>query len=217
MRLAKEIGMNEHETHTMKQPTRLVGVTGAIEREKAAQQIGELWQRAVAAGLLRHGQPAHAAYYDYQDRLANRYRVLVGRETDDEPGTDQEVVFVRPGDYASFAEEGPAIDAAQGLWKQVWTRWAQRDKPRFDVDVERHEGCGSASESFEIGRLGELKGGAPPSKSCIAIQQEAPLVQRDRVEAHRQEASPEGHRPESRFGVSCPRARSASVRRRRSR
>lgn len=132
--------MSEHETVTLQQPLRLVGVSGMVEKDAAPQQIGELWQRAAAAGLLRPDRPAFAAYYDYEDRLANRYRVLIGLEGDDEPGPDQDVVELPAGDYARFGDEGPAVEVTQKLWRQVWTRWSERDRRRFDVDVERHEG-----------------------------------------------------------------------------
>ena len=132
--------MNEHENLTMKKPIRLVGISGEIEKEQAPEQIGLLWQRAAAAGLLRPGQAAFAAYYGYRDRLANRYRVLVGIESDDDPEADQEALVIPAGAYATFEEEGPAIEAAQRLWRHVWTRWGQRDTRRFDIDLERHEG-----------------------------------------------------------------------------
>lgn len=132
--------MSEHETVTRKRPLRLVGVSSTVEKDTAPRQIGELWQRAAAAGLFRPDQPAYAAYYDYEDRLANRYRVLVGRACDDEPGPDQEVIELPAGDYARFGAEGPAIEVTQNLWREVWTRWAQRDRRRFDVDIECHEG-----------------------------------------------------------------------------
>ena len=132
--------MNEPEPLTLKQPIRLVGLSSAIEKANAPQLIGELWQRAAAAGLLRPDQPAYAAYYDYQDRLANRYRVLVGVESESEPGAGQKALLVPVAAYASFEKEGPAIDAAQSLWRHVWTSWGQRGARRFDIDLERHEG-----------------------------------------------------------------------------
>ena len=90
-------------------------------------------------GLLGDG-PSYGVYTAYEDRLANRYRVVVGTATDRAPAADEEVVHLPAGPYAVFRDEGPGSTVAARLWRGVWTRWNERGDRAFDVDFERYEG-----------------------------------------------------------------------------
>ncbi len=130
-----------NEPKTLEAPTvRIVGCGGDIDKENAPEQIGALWQRAIAARIVRPGAPSYAVYTNYEDRLANRYRVVVGVESDAEPGPDQEVVHLPAQAYAVFEATGPAAEVAGQLWRHVWTAWGGGDRRAFDVDYERYVG-----------------------------------------------------------------------------
>lgn len=131
---------------TLDAPLRIVGPSAEVDKEHASAIIGELWQRAAATGALRAGEPAYAVYTGYQDRFANRYRVLVGAASE-LPVTDgHDAVEIAPGRYASFEASGPAGEAAARLWRYAWTRWEGRGERAFDTDFERHQGSADASD-----------------------------------------------------------------------
>ena len=125
---------------TLSEPLRIVGFAAEIEKDQAPAQIGALWQKAAAAGLFREGAATYGVYYAYQDRLANRYRLLVGVRSDAPAGEGQEAVEVPSGDYAVFHGEGPASEVASRLWQGVWTTWSERGERSFRVDFERFRG-----------------------------------------------------------------------------
>ncbi|MCA9624036.1 MAG: GyrI-like domain-containing protein [Myxococcales bacterium] len=123
---------------------RIVGFGATIDKATAAEQIGALWQRVAMAGKLREGEPSYAAYLDYEDRLANRYRVVVGAASDAPVQEGEEEVILPAGDYAVFSAKGPAAVVAKEAWQQVWTKSAE--PRRFEVDFERYRGTPEASE-----------------------------------------------------------------------
>lgn len=128
-----------HETRKqMPQPIRIVGYSARVEKARASEQIGALWQQAAQSGLFERAQATYGAYYAYEDRFANAYRVLVGVESDAEPAEGQDVVEVPPGDFAVFEDEGAPIEMARQMWQHVWTKWG--GTRQFAVDFERYEG-----------------------------------------------------------------------------
>lgn len=125
---------------------RIVGCGGVIDKAQAPAQIGALWQRAVAAGVVRPDAPSYAVYTDYEDRLATRYRVVVGGESDAEAGPGQEVVEIPAGRFAVFEATGAPAEVAGQLWNCVWTQWSDRDRRSFAVDYERYVGSPDRAE-----------------------------------------------------------------------
>jgi len=123
---------------TLERPQRVVGFAADVTKLEASAIIGGLWQRAAAAGLFGGGADAYSVYFDYQDRLADRYRVLVGVASDDEPGEGQEAVTLPAGPFVVFTDRGASVAVATALWTSVWTTWSERERRSFDVDFERH-------------------------------------------------------------------------------
>jgi len=129
--------------NTRNETTRVVGYAATIDKETAHEQIGALWAKAATGGLLG-SSPTYGVYTDYEDRLAERYRVLVGVESEAEPAPDQEVVHLPAGRYAVFEAEGPPAEVAPSLWRHVWTRW--KGDRAFVTDWERYEGGPDAAK-----------------------------------------------------------------------
>jgi predicted transcriptional regulator YdeE len=121
-------------------PQHIVGFSEAIEKEHAREQIQALWARAAAAGLLASGEAVYAVYYDYQDRLAEQYRVLVGVESFDSARPEWDKVALPRGTYAVFEARGEPPHVAGQCWRVVWTQWAQASQRSFRCDFERYEG-----------------------------------------------------------------------------
>lgn len=128
-------------THTQQNtPIRVVGVAAWIDKDQAPQQIGALWGQAAQSGLLQPGQPGYGVYFDYADRQASRYRVLVGAQSDAAPAEGQEAALIPAGAYAAFQGEGAAAEVVPGIWGHIWQGWADSDKRTFKVDFERYVG-----------------------------------------------------------------------------
>lgn len=120
------------------EPVTITGVAATVDKPSAQQTIGALWGQAGQAGALSAPVPSYGVYTAYEDRLANRYRVVVGQPG--ASGDALEEVTLPAGDYVVFEDHGPTVEVTQRLWQHVWTQWAQRDRRRFDVDFERYEG-----------------------------------------------------------------------------
>lgn len=131
--------MQEQNT-TLDKDIRIVGFSAVIDKDHVADRIGALWQRAAEAGLLREGSPSFAAYFAYEDQLANKYRVLVGSESDGDPTEGQEAIVLPAGDYVRFADEGEAVATAMRLWRHVWSGWKEGARRTFGIDFERYDG-----------------------------------------------------------------------------
>ncbi|MCA9548729.1 MAG: effector binding domain-containing protein [Myxococcales bacterium] len=126
--------------HHQDTPIRVLGYASWIDKARASQQIGALWGQASQAGLLHPDRPAFGVYFDYQDRLADRYRVLVGVESDATPVDGQETITIPAGRYARLTGEGRAAEVASTLWREVWTDGALGAQRSFGVDFERYVG-----------------------------------------------------------------------------
>ena len=119
---------------------RIVGVATTIDKEHASERIGALWQRAAEAGLVVAGKPSYAAYFAYEDELANKYRVIVGSESDGDPSPGQEALVLPAGSYVRFDDEGAAATTAMRLWRHIWSGWKSDAQRSFAIDFERYEG-----------------------------------------------------------------------------
>ncbi len=138
-------------TITLEQPLTVVGLSGEVEKPSAQQTIGALWGQAAQAGALSAPAPSYGVYSDYQDKLANRYRVTVGQP--EAPASETTRAVTLPaGEYVVFEDRGPGAEVAARLWRHVWTKWPERDRRTFDVDFERYEGSpDEATVSLYIG------------------------------------------------------------------
>lgn len=126
--------MKHEEKRTV--PITIRGVAADVDKATAPDTIGTLWGRAAQLGAIGASGPTYGVYTDYADRLANRYRVVVGQEA----SAGETSVTLPAGDYVVFEDRGPAAEVAQRLWNHVWTAWEERDRRTFDVDFERYEG-----------------------------------------------------------------------------
>lgn len=122
------------------QPLRIVGFAAEVQKDQASATIGKLWQQAAQAGILPKAGAAYAVYFDYQDKLGERYRVLVGRASEATPGEDEQAVLVPDVPYYLVEGSGPPVEAAVAAWTRVWKDRELRTARSYGVDLEVVEG-----------------------------------------------------------------------------
>ena len=125
--------------------TRIVGISIETGGEHAAGEIGQLWGRAHASGLITDpSAPTFGVYYAYTDAQATRYRVLVGQESQAPLPVGGEEIMIPKGDYMVLADKGAVSEKVGGMWKQAWT--TLRSERTMKVDFERYVGGPDAAE-----------------------------------------------------------------------
>ncbi len=126
---------------------RIVGISIVTSETSAPMDIGALWQKAGAAGVLRFDAANYGVYTDYENGRAGAFRVVVGSESDVEPSEGQVVVEIPEGSYRVVEDEGKVSDIVAKAWQRVRSNW---DEDRtFVVDYERYLGTPEHSK-FEL-------------------------------------------------------------------
>ena len=126
---------------------RIVGISVVTSETSAPMDIGTLWQKAGAAGVLKFDAANYGVYTDYENGRAGAFRVVVGSESDAEPGDGQVVVEIPAGAYRVVEDEGKVPDIVTKAWQQVRSNW--EDDRTFTVDYERYLGTPEHSK-FEL-------------------------------------------------------------------
>ena len=140
--------------------TRVIGIaawtTNAAEADPSTATIPKLWNRfthedwfARLDGIGALG-PTIAVYCDYETDVSGRYRILLGREIDGEPGagTDLGSVQIPSGRYLVFRVTGPMPQAVIDGWRRVWAFFAEPEQAQraYTVDLEVYHADGTGIE-----------------------------------------------------------------------
>lgn len=122
----------------------LVAVQARIEPDRAMEQIGALWGRFMAEGLLRRipdrpdDHTIVAAYTDYESDHTGEYTLLLGAPTRDtaEPPDGMVRRTFAAQTYARIQATGPIPQVVQQTWQSVYTSPLPR---AFTADFERYD------------------------------------------------------------------------------
>jgi predicted transcriptional regulator YdeE len=108
------------------------GVSIETDDAHAFADIGALWAKAGAAGVLR-GAEAWAIYDRYSVNGGGyRVRVTVG-------GAAPDGMVVAPAQKVWHLVTDGSIEALRDAWARVWKRWPDGGARAFVADVERWE------------------------------------------------------------------------------
>lgn len=118
---------------------RIVGISVTTSEATAPQDIGGLWGKAAASGVLRGDDYNYGVYCDYEKGRRGSYRVVVGSESEAEPLDGQVVIEIPAGPYEVIEAEGAVEEIVGAAWQQVWKNWEERRT--FAVDYERYLGA----------------------------------------------------------------------------
>ena len=133
--------------------TRIAGFSTRTTHARAGLDIGPLWGRASAEGVLGSNSQPVAAYYDY-DPDSDAYTALIGVELQPDQAAPEGLEVVEVPAQTCLVDEAPAEIAAVGAWwSGLWQRWPDGGPRRLAVDLERWMG-GMGPEhrvQFEIG------------------------------------------------------------------
>jgi len=130
--------MSQTKPQTLAKSIRIVGLAITTNEKSAQADIGGLWMRAGAAGLLRHDAANYGVYKNYQGDRHGEYTVVVGSESEAKAKDDQVVCEIPAAEYQTWSGEGPAAQVAGQAWTHVWQNLD--DKRAYTLDFERHEG-----------------------------------------------------------------------------
>jgi predicted transcriptional regulator YdeE len=120
---------------------RIVGLSTIITDPFSPQAIGNLWQQAGAAGVLRQdGSPNYGVYFNYEAKQPGGYHILVGSESDQPLQPGQAEILIPSGSYQVFQTEGPVPAITQQLWQHIWGKWPMQSQRNFQCDFERYLG-----------------------------------------------------------------------------
>ncbi|MDF2697547.1 MAG: Integron-associated effector binding protein [Labilithrix sp.] len=116
----------------------VLGVSCETNNADAMKDIGELWARAGAAGLLSGSAHAWAAYHHYELKNGGyAVTVTVGRAaTADEAVPEGLARIDVPAQRCMHIATNGSIDAIRDAWSEVWGRWPDGGPRAFAVDVE---------------------------------------------------------------------------------
>ncbi len=125
--------------NTTRLPARSVlGYSCRTSHATAAADIGPLWAKVGASGILEGRSRAIAVYHDYTV-LPDGYdvTVTVGREVDAGEPTPEglERVDVPEQACATWTTDG-SVEQVVAAWRTVWEQWPDGGPRSFGADVE---------------------------------------------------------------------------------
>lgn len=114
------------------------GLSCRTSHATAKDDIGPLWAKVGASGMLHGQRQAVAVYHDYEVR-PDGYEVTltVGLEVD--PGTAVPEGMARvevPAQRCALWETDGSVEQVVAAWQEVWTKWPDGGPRSFGADVE---------------------------------------------------------------------------------
>ena len=120
-------------------PILVLGVSCRTNDEDATRDIGALWARAGALGLLSSGPEAFAVYSDYVVENGHyEVTVTVGRSARPGEAVPEGLTLVEvPAQRCSLIRTDGSIPSVQQGWASVWQRWPDGAARSFVADLEQ--------------------------------------------------------------------------------
>ncbi len=114
------------------------GLSIRTSHATARDDIGPLWGRVAAAGILDGKAQAVAVYHDYEVR-PDGYEVTLTVGSDAATSDDVPAGLVRvevPAQRCAVWETDGSVEQVVAAWQDVWARWPDGGPRSFAADVE---------------------------------------------------------------------------------
>lgn len=120
-------------------PMHVLGVSCRTNDQDATRDIGPLWARAGALGLLSTGPEAFAVYHQYVVENGHyEVTVTVGRAARAGEVVPEGLTLVEvPAQHCSRIRTDGSIPSVQEGWASVWKRWPDGAGRSFVADLEQ--------------------------------------------------------------------------------
>lgn len=120
-------------------PMHVLGVSCRTSDTEATRDIGALWARAGALGLLSSRPEAFAVYHQYVVENGHyEVTVTVGRAARADQVVPEGLSLVEvPAQHGSIIRTDGNIPSVQQGWASVWTRWPDGAARSFVADLEQ--------------------------------------------------------------------------------
>ena len=104
----------------------------------AKDDIGPLWAKVAASGVLEGQQQAIAVYHDYEVRPDGyEVTVTVGLEVDADAAVPEGMARVEvPAQRCARWKTDGSVEQVMGAWQEVWAQWPDGGPRSFGADVE---------------------------------------------------------------------------------
>ena len=114
------------------------GLSVRTSHATAKDDIGPLWAKVGASGMLEGHAEAVAVYHDYEVR-PDGYECTVTVGFEAEPGADTPETMARvevPAQRCALWETDGSVEQVVAAWQDVWTQWPDGGPRSFGADVE---------------------------------------------------------------------------------